>query len=266
MFAQSNEFFLSFFANPNAIGILLAIAFGAIWLVCYRPPLFKQPWLWAVMASSALLTLVAISFIQIPLQTLTGQALTSMGMETLQKWLYLAVVPQILFSGLVQEASKLVPVIWWRFKDRTISPKMGIMIGAVAGAGFGIFEAIWVHDSIFAAGWSWSLVQSHGVVVLLGFWERFFAVAFHIATSALAGYGLAKGRGWQFYLLAAGLHGVLNYGAVLAQHQVLGMAAIEAYVAVIAVGVTAFALWLRWKKSGDGGQKDASLSEPAQGQ
>jgi len=67
-------FFKSFFQNPSASGTYLAIAiglataFGAVWLACYRPPLFKKPWLWAVLVGSAFLTLAALCFIQIRLQ------------------------------------------------------------------------------------------------------------------------------------------------------------------------------------------------------
>jgi len=242
--------FKSFFQNPSALGIGLAIAFGAVWLACYRPPLFKKPWLWAVLVSSAFLTLAAASFVQIPLQVWTGQALNHFwSQEVLMRWILLAGIPQILLSGLVQEGSKLVPVVayWWR-SCKNIDPKLGLAIGAVAGAGFGIFEAQWAHNLIFASGWTWAAVQAGGFMALLGFWERFFTVAAHIAFSALAGYGLAKGRGWQFYLIASALHGLLNYGVVLLQAGLLTALHVEIYVAVLAVLVTAWVLWLRWRK------------------
>jgi len=86
-------------------------------------------------------------------------------------------------------------------------------------------------------------------MALAGFWERFFAVAFHIAASALAGYGLAKGWGWQFYLLAAFLHAFLNYSVVLLQSGLLSVVEVEVFLAGWAVLVTAVALWLRWGKS-----------------
>jgi len=250
--------FKSFFQNPSALGIGLAIAFGAVWLACYRPPLFKKPWLWAVLVSSAFLTLAAASFVQIPLQVWTGQALNHFwSQEVLMRWILLAGIPQILLSGLVQEGSKLVPVVayWWR-SGKNIDPKLGLAIGAVAGAGFGIFEAQWAHNLIFASGWTWAAVQAGGFMALLGFWERFFTVAAHIAFSALAGYGLAKGRGWQFYLIASALHGLLNYGVVLLQAGLLTALHVEIYVAVLAVLVTAWALWLRWRKG-------AATAEPA---
>jgi RsiW-degrading membrane proteinase PrsW (M82 family) len=245
------SYFVSFFQNPSAWGIGLAIAFGAVWLAGYRPPLFKKPWLWAVLVSSAFLTLAAISFVQTPLQTWTGQALNHFwSQEVLMRWILLAAIPQMLLTGLVQEGSKLVPVVvyWWR-SGKNIDPKLGLAIGAVAGAGFGIFEAQYWHNLIFDSGWTWEAVQIYGFVALLGFWERFFTVAAHIAFSALAGYGLARGWGWQFYLIASVLHGLLNYSAVLWQARLLTTVHAEIYIAVIAVLVTAWALWLRWKKT-----------------
>ena len=245
-------FFKSFFQNPSAWGIGLAIAFGAVWLAGYRPPLFKRPWLWAVLAGSPFLTLAAVSFIQIPLQVWAGQALNHFwSQEVLMSWILLAGIPQILLSGLVQEGSKLVPMVvyWWR-SGKSIDPKLGLAIGAVAGAGFGIFEAQWAHNLIFASGWTWEAVQTGGFMALLGFWERFFTVAAHIAFSALAGYGLARGWGWQFYLIASVLHGLLNYGIVLLQAGLFTFVHVEIYVAALAVLVTAWALWLRWRKGG----------------
>jgi len=251
-------FFKSFFQNPGASGtylaiaIGLAIAFGAVWLAGYRPPLFKKPWLWAVLVGSAFLALAAASFIQIPLQTWAGQALGHFwSQEVLMRWILLAGIPQILLSGLVQEGAKLVPVVaYWHRSGKNIDPKLGLAIGAVAGAGFGIFEAQWAHNLIFASGWTWAAVQAGGFWALAGFWERFFTVAAHTAFSALAGYGLARGWGWQFYLIASVLHGLLNYSVVLLQAGLLTTVHVEIYVAVLAVLVTAWALWLRWRKGG----------------
>jgi len=128
------------------------------------------------------------------------------------------------------------------------TPKFGLIAGALAGAGFGVFEAVWVHNTIFASGWTWHLVETNGTLALLGFWERLFAVGFHIAASALAGYGLAKHLGWQFYLIAGFLHGLTNYAVVLLQKQVLTSYQIEIYIAVIAIAVTSVVLWLRWRR------------------
>jgi RsiW-degrading membrane proteinase PrsW (M82 family) len=259
MVEQMLGFFISGFVYPGILwnqvllGIGLGIVFGAIWFVAYWTPILKKPWAWAVLAAAAFLSWTAVAFIQIPLQIWTGEVLSHFwSQEVLLSWLLLAGIPSILLSGLVQEGSKLVPVVvyWWR-KGKNIDPKLGLAIGAVAGLGFGVFEAVWTHNLIFASGWSWEMVQTSGLMALAGFWERFFAVAFHIAVSALAGYGLAKGWGWQFYLLASFIHAFVNYSAVLYISGFLTVVYVEIYAAVVAILVTDGALWLRWIKKAE---------------
>lgn len=261
------QFFISAFNFPSLswILILAAIAlgfiFGAIWLTPYWPPMLKKHGLWIVGLVSAFLTWTTIAFIQIPLQNWTGQAMGHFwGQFTLLRWLLLASIPQILLSGLVQEGAKLVPVVfyWWR-NYWNFTPKFGLIAGAVSGAGFGVFEAIWVHNTILSSGWTWSTVETSGFLALMGFWERFFSVAFHIAVSALAGYGLAKRLGWQFYLIASFLHGATNYSVILLQKGILTAVQVEIYIAVLAVAVTAITMWLRWRKPGGTGQNSQSL-------
>ena len=66
------EFFVSWFIYPNVsmtamlLGIGLAIVFGAIWFTAYWTPILKKPWAWAVLVSSAILALAAVSFMKIP--------------------------------------------------------------------------------------------------------------------------------------------------------------------------------------------------------
>jgi RsiW-degrading membrane proteinase PrsW (M82 family) len=259
MWEQMMDFLKSFFSYPGLkwelllVAIGLAIIFGAIWLCAHWPPLFKKPWLWVVAVVSAFLTLLAITFVQIPLQWWDGQVLTHFWKSaTLVTWLLLAGAPSILLSGLVQEGAKMVPMVaWWWRNGRNIDPKLGLAIGAIAGAGFGIFEAFWVHGRIFAAGWTLQALHTDGFLGIVGFWERFFAIGFHIAVSALAGYGLAKGKGWQFYLIASGLHALLNYGVVFLQKGYFTLTQLEVYVAVVAVAVAVWALLLRWGRWGE---------------
>jgi RsiW-degrading membrane proteinase PrsW (M82 family) len=255
MLSQMIGFFTSAFSFPGLswtlvlVAIAIGIAFGAAWLIPYRPPLLNRPGLLVVGIVSAILTWTAIAFVQIPLQSWTGQALLRFWSQaTLAKWLLLAGIPQVLLSGLVQEAAKLVPVLWyWGRNNRSFTPKFGLIVGAVSGAGFGVFEAVWVHNTIFASGWTWAAVETSGVLALLGFIERFFAVGFHVAASALVGYGLAKRMTWRFYLISSVLHGLINYGVILLQKGLLTSVQVEVYIAVLAVAMTAVALWLRWR-------------------
>ncbi|MFC1967585.1 hypothetical protein ACFLV2_03005 [Chloroflexota bacterium] len=263
------NFFVSWFSYPDLqwqqllIAIGLALAFGAVWFAAYGTGILKKPWAWGVLAGSALLSVVAIAFVQIPLQYWSALGLSQLfSNEVLMRWLALTALPQILLSGLVQEGSKMVPmVIWWWRSGKSISPRMGLAIGAVAGAGFGIYEAVWVHNSIFMAGWTWELVQTGGLSALAGFWERFFVVGFHIAVSALVGYGLASGKGWQFYLIAAFMHALINYSAVIMAAGTITGVQVEIYMAVVAVVVTAAALWMRWVRTGTSEDGESGIEE-----
>lgn len=259
MLDQITSFFVSGFIYPGLsfpqalLGIGLGIAFGGIWFIPYWTLILKKPWAWAVMIISVVLTWTTVAFVQIPLQLWAGQALGYFwSQDVLVRWILLAGIPQILLSGLVQEGGKLVPIVfyWWR-NDKQISPKLGLVIGAVAGLGFGVFEAVWAHNRVFAAGWSWEAVQASGVLALTPFWERLSAVTLHIGVSALAGYGLAKGRGWQFYLLAAFLHSLINYSVVLYAAGLFTIVQLQIYASIVAVLVTAGALWFRWRRTLD---------------
>ena len=146
----------------------------------------------------------------------------------------------------------------WYSKIGTVGSK-GTMIFSLVGKinnsglvevpmGITLREMIYDIGGGIPGGKKFKAVQTGGLMALAGFWERFFAVAFHIAVSSLAGYGLARGWGWQFYLLAAFLHGFMNYSVVLLQSGLFTLVHVEIYAAVVAVLVTGGALWLRWRK------------------
>ncbi|OGO00684.1 MAG: hypothetical protein A2Y90_05510 [Chloroflexi bacterium RBG_13_52_12] len=256
LWEQMTSFLKSWFIYPDLswglmlIGLGLAIVFAAIWLLGYWPPIFKKLWFWPVLVVGAFLSVLAVVFIQIPLQYYSSEVLLHFWSgETLYNWLLLAAIPQLLVSGLAQEGAKMVPMVaWWWRSGKNIDPKMGLFIGAMAGAGLGIFEAFWVHNQVFQAGWTVQVLQTGGFLGIAPFWERFFTLGFHIGVSALAGYGLAKGKGWQFYLIASGLHALLNWGVALLQKGYFSVVQLEVYGAVIAVVVMAVVMILRWRK------------------
>ena len=251
MLNQMTSFFNSafYFSGTNWKAILLAVVlglvFGTLWLVPFQPPLMKKPQLWVVALVSAILTWTAIAFAQIPLQIWYSRALYHFwNSTTIGQWVLLAGIPIVLLSGIVQEAAKLIPVLfyWWR-SGKNFTPKFGLIAGAVSGAGFGVFEAIWAHNQLFASGISWASLNNS----FWGLWERFFSVAFHIALSALVGYGLAKRKSWQFYLIAAFLHGLMNYSVILIQDNLLTITQDEMFTAIFAAAVTCVSLFLYWK-------------------
>ncbi len=277
-FSELVEVLKSWFSYPYTsgdyifYGIVIAFVFGALWLLSHWPPLFKKPWLWAVLVGSGLLTLLAYVFIQIPLQSGVQKIMENIwDMGTLDDWLLLATIPIVLVIGLVQEGAKMVPMVfWWLKSDRKISPKMGLAIGALAGAGFGIFEAVWLNNNLLLnpsmftyVGLPWD-AAAYGFEGIAPYWDSFFSVGFHIAASALAGYGLAKGKGYQFYLLAAFLNALITYGAVLRVQFEWTVLQVEMYIAVVTVLVIAGALWLRWRKADDEPAEPVEPVEPVE--
>lgn len=240
----------TFFASPSIWGIGLAIVFGAIWVVPLLPVNWRRATAWLMLVGGVVLFLISLNWIQVPFQqAVASRLIERFGMQTYQEQLLLMAIPLVLISGLVQEGAKLFLVaIYWGQRGRQIEPKLGLSLGVMAGAGFGIFETQWILNSIFAMGWNWSLVQSGGIIALAGFWERFFTVGFHISVTALACWGLAKGRGWQFYLLASFLHFLVNYMAVLYQTGGLDIPPLEIILAVITLVLFSIVLRLRWRK------------------
>jgi hypothetical protein len=65
--------------------------------------------------------------------------------------------------------------------------------------------------------------------------------------TALAIYGWNKGKGWQFYLLVAFLHIILNYSVLLLAAHVFIVVQLEIYCSVLVAAILATALWLRWR-------------------
>jgi hypothetical protein len=237
-----------FWANPSVLGWSLALVSGVIWIACYRPPLISRPWLWAVLVGGAVAAPIAIVITSFPLGYGIGRLLSSYwSQQTVQSWGWLISIPSIFIFGLIWEGAKLVPVTiyWWR-KNRDIDPKFGLLIGAAAGAGFGILLAQWSNNFFISDNsWSWQLVQAEGFQAISGFWESFFVLGLNVASTALAGWGLAKGWGWKFYLLAGSVYLVTNYSTVLVSYGLVSATQAQFIIAtwaLITVGVT---LWLR---------------------
>jgi hypothetical protein len=251
MWQEMLQFFVYFFSHCSIWGIALALIFGAAWLACYRPPLMRKPWLWAVLAVGAALAPITIAILSFPLRyavsTAYGQFWTA---ETLSRWALLASLPSMYLFGLVREGFKQLPLVfaWWR-KGRQISPSLGLATGAMCGTGFGIMEAIWTHNYIFSTGWSWENVQLHGIGQLVGFWESFFLFGANLASTALIGWGIGKGRWWQFYLLAANVYLVINYNYVLVRKELLNATQAEFIIAACVLLATGVVLWLREKSA-----------------
>lgn len=266
MWELTADSFISGFVYPRLLwndvllSLTLGTLFSAIWFIPYWTSLLRTRLAWGVLAFSAFFTWFAVWFIQTPLQYWTGLALNHFfSQRVLTDWILLAGIPQILLSGIVQEAAKLVPVIFaWTRKGRNITPREGLLMGAVAGLGFGLFEVVYFINRILIVIPDWEYVSAGSYIAFL---ERLLALGFHISVSALAGWGLAKGKGWRFYLLASFLHGLLNYGIIVRNAADLSVVQTEIYIAAITLPLAGLVLWLRWKKADEDGDVSLETSE-----
>jgi RsiW-degrading membrane proteinase PrsW (M82 family) len=245
-------FFLYFFNNPSILGWGLAIIFTAIWLACYRPPLFSKLWLWGVFFAAAVLAPVAIDITSFPIGYGLSTLLRSlMSQETIQSWSWLLSIPSIFIFGLVWEGAKLLPVaVYWWWADKEVEPKLGLLVGVVAGAGFGWLLSQWTFNYFIASNnWTWQLLQVEGFPAISAFFEGFFTLGLNVASTALAGWGLAKGWGWKFYLVACSVFLVANYTTVLVGLELISALQAQFFIATWALIVAAVSLWLLEKKT-----------------
>jgi hypothetical protein len=227
------------------VGWGLAALLGLFWLtILGRPGWWRWAAVWLAILLGAALFAPTIAWVQVPLQGLTGAALVAaFGPASLSANLLIAAIPQVLESGIVQEAAKLLALLLLYFPLRQRGRRL-LALGAAVGVAFGAFEAAWVFGVVFSAGWTLATPQLAGPQAYLPFVERFFTVGFHGATGVLLAYGLLRGRPVLMYVAAALLHGLANYGVVLAQVRLLDAIGVEVYVAVFSSLCLALALWL----------------------
>jgi hypothetical protein len=213
---------------------ILALLLGVFWLTLVtRTGWWRQFAVWPALILGAAVFAPSIAWVQSPLQYTTGDLLVkALGAASLRANLLLAGIPQVLESGLVQEAAKLLVIVVLLLALRLRGGRL-VLVGAAVGAAFGAFEAAWTFGLMFASGWTTDTFQLLGPMAFVGFVERFFAVAFHAASGTILGYGLQRGRAGWYYGLAALLHGLVNYVAILMQ-----VRAVDAVGSEVWVGVT----------------------------
>ncbi|MEJ2212097.1 MAG: YhfC family glutamic-type intramembrane protease [Anaerolineae bacterium] len=233
---------------PDWRSALLALAFAAPWFLLLAGRWLRRPWLWVVAVAGAVLFSLSIAWVQVPIQqALNDLYLHSLSMDVIQRYVLLLGAPLVLVAGLVQEVAKFLGAVAGLHLDRRPHvARAGLAFGAAAGAGYGVAEAFWVLNQVFAAGFTWATVQLNGAAALVSFIERIFAVMFHIGIASLAAYGYAIHRPWRYLLLAILLHAVVDYTAVMVQAGALSIAGTETVVAIIASVVTGLALALRF--------------------
>jgi hypothetical protein len=248
---QIFDSFKSFFAVPDIglglvlIALAIALVFSAIWIAAFYPNIVKDFWAWIILIAGFIFTAILTAFLQIPLQYGSTKILdTFLSHQNMVTYMLIVSIPALIIAAIIQVGARLLPVvIYWLSNKRTLEPKTALMLGAFAGAGIGIVQALQLHCSLL---YVMSQIQPVGVFVI--FLESFLTVGFNICTIAIASYGMAKGKWWQYSLVVAALYFVFNYITQLMNLQILGPLFVEIIIVILALLTAAAALWLRWRK------------------
>lgn len=210
-----------------AAGLITLVGLGLLWLSLggmsrrkvaerARRPLVAAG---STCALSVLLFLLAVAFVQVPLQTAVRSWMVA-NMTTADQAVLL--FPLAIVSGLIQEPVKLLAALvgrtlTWGAESRgkvertTREPAAdAVLYGAPAGAGAGGFEAAILLSQILAAA-----PVAGAAATLPGIVERFFTLLAHVALTGLVVYAWWAGRGWLGLAAAAAVHGLWNYTFVV---------------------------------------------------
>ena len=227
------------------ISAALALVFGIIWLLGYRPPFSKKPQLWLVAISSALITIIVLALIYMPLSYLLLSSIHPSSFAEVLMWM----LPVVLLAGWVQETAKMIPMLFFLRGSDKNDPKMGIIIGAVAGAGFGIFQLFWTYNQAFTLGWRYD-----GIMSLLPFWLAFWTLTLHIGLSSFVGYGITKGRTSKYLSTAALIQALAAYLpillAVITDDETTTYNILAIIIPIAVVIIMAISYKFRWQKYG----------------
>lgn len=154
---------------------------------------FNQKWAYLLFVAGALSYLL-IYITHDPIQRYYGQAF----LESPAASLNLLGIPPALISGLIQQTLVLIPLF---LLARMTKPGVVLLValGAFAGAGFGFYEACQT-----------SLANDRLLKIVLAV-NQMSAILFHTAAGAMLGYGLARRKIWQFFLITVGLNALGHY-------------------------------------------------------
>jgi len=243
VFSQIFTQLSAYFRYVTLSGSGLSLLFGLLWLLLYRPPLFKQPRLWLVMLGGGLAGVLAVSVIQTPLSSLINK-LWHEGAGVGR--LLLVGLLSVVTIGLTQEGAKLLPLLVLRSRQGgQLDEQQGLSAGAVSGFGYGFLETFYVMNFLFDTGWNWDVLGNEYPALVLTGLERICMLGLNMGLSALAGWGLARGKGLRFFLLAAGLHALAAFISFLTANLSFPVVLTELALMVIIIVLTVVTLSMR---------------------
>ncbi len=187
-------------------------------------------------AGMAIMWLVPIT--QVPLQEMVIKQWLLPGLKSGQSIFVLGALPAII-AGLVQ-GLLLTIAVFFLLSWRGLQHVRAVSAGVLCGAGFGFMLACYL-----------SYDGGSGRLFDIGFVERGFQIAFHIASGAIIAVLLCRGfvSGIRGAALLAGINSLFYYFVVFAQRRIVDAGMLAFLLAFVVLGTTAWAVMLQGRAS-----------------
>ena len=212
----------------KALKLLVFVCFTFIWCLPWiRRKLLTLPAIFSFVWGG--IAFLSIIWVQIPLQKAYSEALLGTALPNFFRVLGFAGI-----SGFVQELFKAIGPIIGIILLRDRLKLQPIVLGVVAGAGFGLTEALVL---------TWNSPLSFWVT-----FERFLAICFHVGASGLVLYGLQRKKVFLFYIIAALAHGGLNFLVWVFHKGYFSIASFEVLAFIYALVLFFIVLILSYRK------------------
>ncbi len=229
----------------------LAVIVTSLWLAAALFLLRRKaggffPYVWFILAG-ALLPVVVNLYLKAPFIRWLAQAggvPPGQGLAGTPLWFLIALW---LVSPVFEEAIKSAPGVFPPGSRLLDTPRHALWMGLSLGFGFGLGEVWYITWSVAASGLTIGLPWTAFTGFAL---ERALVVPCHAMMTAIAVLGFQRRGGWAVwgYLIAVGLHALINAGAFLAQLGQVSMLAAE-WIVVGGLGLMAFLLARIYRRS-----------------
>ncbi|MHA1710476.1 MAG: hypothetical protein ACTSUS_00190 [Candidatus Freyarchaeota archaeon] len=265
----------------DGAGLGFALAFSILYPLCVCVLLWRWRFGWEPLKPLAVAFIVGLVMFYVAyLRKVYVLFLSGVGLYAVD----------LVATGFVEEAAKLL-VLFIPVVKRRVSVETGLFYGMVAGLGFGAGEAlivladaalavpvlvniwlllywlevsgalvslpelIWLIDFTllylaFNLALSLSVPSVFGVS-LLGVYERSIVVLLHGALTGIVGWSVARNATVKFYLLAVGLHILVDFFAVLYMLGLANVTVVEVILTAITVPLFLYLLWKSTPTQGD---------------
>jgi RsiW-degrading membrane proteinase PrsW (M82 family) len=212
---------------------LLAV-FAAVWFLALAYRDFKRIDIAVMIVGGGVLFWLSLKLLEFLQTTYFGFVLDPRSTSTSFSMVLLG---SALLFAVIEELTKFVCVFGRSLMSQSHKVRLGIALGAAAGAGFALMQA----------GHMMQFTSTGGLVATSDLVQKFFAIGLNTATGAMIGFLIASRWMWAFYLIPVGLKMLFNWLAFFVQKGTMRPASYTVLTFVLTV-VLLGALFLMYRR------------------